>query len=158
MFRCVVTSQKIVLFVLKLISSSYLWVSKLFFPAGYYSRLLGYYNISPFLKVRGTYFTFSYLCKINHFQILYVVFLLVSWRGVRLSPLGMSATTWPLAPNPDDRRLVWSSRWNDNRQGKPKYSEKTCLSATLSTTNPIWRYLGSNPDRLVGNTATNRLN
>jgi hypothetical protein len=31
-----------------------------------------------------------------------------------------------------------SSRWDENRQGKPKYSEKTCPSATLSTTNPTW--------------------
>jgi hypothetical protein len=30
---------------------------------------------------------------------------------------------------------VWSSRWN-YRKGKPKYSENTCPSATLSTTNP----------------------
>jgi hypothetical protein len=29
---------------------------------------------------------------------------------------------------------VWSSRCNENWQGKPKYSEKTCPSATLSTT------------------------
>jgi hypothetical protein len=45
---------------------------------------------------------------------------------------------WPAycnVPAPDDRRWVWSSRWNENREGKPKYSEKTCLSATLSTTN-----------------------
>jgi hypothetical protein len=27
-------------------------------------------------------------------------------------------------------------------QGKPKYSEKTCPSATLSTTNPTWPDLG----------------
>jgi hypothetical protein len=35
----------------------------------------------------------------------------------------------------------WRIWWNDDLQGKPKYSEKTCPSATLSTTNPIW------PDR-----------
>jgi hypothetical protein len=29
----------------------------------------------------------------------------------------------------------WSSRWNA-RQRKPKYSEKTCPSATLASTNP----------------------
>jgi hypothetical protein len=52
-----------------------------------------------------------------------------SWGGVRLSPLGTSATV----PAPDDR-WEWSSRWNENCQGKLKYSEKICLSATLQTT------------------------
>jgi hypothetical protein len=40
---------------------------------------------------------------------------------------------------------MWSSQWNENWQGKPKYSEKTCPIATLSTTNPTWPDLGSNP-------------
>jgi hypothetical protein len=31
------------------------------------------------------------------------VSLLVSWVLVRLSPLGTSATNWPIAPAPDDR-------------------------------------------------------
>jgi hypothetical protein len=29
---------------------------------------------------------------------------------------------------------LWSNWWNEDWQGKPKYSEKTCPSATLSTT------------------------
>jgi hypothetical protein len=29
-------------------------------------------------------------------------FFLVSWCGVRLSPLGTSATNWPIVPAPDD--------------------------------------------------------
>jgi hypothetical protein len=33
----------------------------------------------------------------------------------------------------------WSNWWNENWQGKPKYSEKTYPSATLSTTNPTWQ-------------------
>jgi hypothetical protein len=37
------------------------------------------------------------------------------------------------------------------------YSEKTCPSATLSTTNPTLYDLGSNPSRCCGNPATNRL-
>jgi hypothetical protein len=40
--------------------------------------------------------------------------------------------------------------WNEDWQGKPKYSEKTCPSATLSTTNPTWLDPGLKP-------ATNRL-
>jgi hypothetical protein len=33
---------------------------------------------------------------------------------------------------------------NENWHGKPKYLDKTCLSATLSTTNPTWFDLGLN--------------
>jgi hypothetical protein len=31
-----------------------------------------------------------------------IVFFLVSWDAVRLSPLGTSATNWPIVPAPDD--------------------------------------------------------
>jgi hypothetical protein len=82
---------------------------------------------------------------------------LVSWGGVRLSPLGTSATNWPTVPAPDDRWWMWCSRWNENWQGGPKYSEKTGPSATLSITNPTWSDLGSNPGRRRGKPATNRL-
>jgi hypothetical protein len=58
--------------------------------------------------------------------------------------------TWPIVPAPDNRWWMWSSRWNENWQRKPKYSEKSCPSATLSITNPTWRNLGSNPGVTVG--------
>jgi hypothetical protein len=66
---------------------------------------------------------------------------------------------WPVVPAPDDRWWwwLWSSRWNEDWQGKPKYSEKTCSNATLSTTNPTWLDLWSNPGRRGGKAATNRL-
>jgi hypothetical protein len=64
---------------------------------------------------------------------------------------------WPIVPAPDDRWWLWSSWWNEDWQGKPKYSEKTCPSATLSTTNPTWPDLRSNPGRRSGKPATNRL-
>jgi hypothetical protein len=83
--------------------------------------------------------------------------LLVPWGGVRVSPLGTSTTNWPIVA-PDHRwRWMWSSQWNDNWQGKPKYSEKFFPSATLSTTNPTWPDLGSNPGRRGGKSATNSL-
>jgi hypothetical protein len=41
-------------------------------------------------------------------------------------------------------------------QKKPKYSEKTCPSATLSTTNPTRLDPGLNPGRRGGKPATNR--
>jgi hypothetical protein len=53
-----------------------------------------------------------------------------------MRPFGMLATTG-LVPAPVDWWWwVWSSQWNDWWR-KLKYSEKTCSSATLSTTNPI---------------------
>jgi hypothetical protein len=65
---------------------------------------------------------------------------------------------WPIVTAPDDRWWrLWSSWWNEDWQGIPKYSEKTYPSATLSTTNPIWPDLGSNPGRRGGKPATNRL-
>jgi hypothetical protein len=42
-------------------------------------------------------------------------------------------------------------------QGKPKYSEKTCPSATFSTTNPRWIDPGANPGLRGERPATNRL-
>jgi hypothetical protein len=53
-------------------------------------------------------------------------FFLISWGGVRMSPLGTSATIWPTVPAPDDRWWwVRSCRWNANWQGKPKYAGET---------------------------------
>jgi hypothetical protein len=52
---------------------------------------------------------------------------------------------------------MWYSWWNQNWQGKPQYSEKTCPSATLSTKNPILSDLGSSPGRRGGKPTTNRL-
>jgi hypothetical protein len=47
---------------------------------------------------------------------------------------------------------IWWNEW----QEMPKYSEKTCPDATLSTTNPTWPDPGLNPGRRGGNPATNR--
>jgi hypothetical protein len=38
----------------------------------------------------------------------HLIFFSASWSGVRLSPVGTSATNWPIVPAPDDR-WVWSS-------------------------------------------------
>jgi hypothetical protein len=51
----------------------------------------------------------------------------------------------------------WRIWWNKDWQGKPEYSEKTCPSAILSTTNPTWPDPGLNPGRRGGKPATNRL-
>jgi hypothetical protein len=72
--------------------------------------------------------------------------------------LGTAATTGLLyqARMIGDRWL-WRNWWNKDWQGKPKYSEKTCPSATLSTTHPTWLNPGLNPGRRGGKPATNRL-
>jgi hypothetical protein len=60
-------------------------------------------------------------------ELLFYFFFLVSWGGARLSPLGTSGTNWPIVPAPDDKmKMSVISRWNENWQRKPKYSEKTC--------------------------------
>jgi hypothetical protein len=82
-------------------------------------------------------------------------FFIASWVGV--SPF-YRGHFWPIVPAPDDRWVwLWSNWWNEDWQGKPKYSEKTCPSATLSTTNPTWPDPGSYPGRRDGKPATNGL-
>jgi hypothetical protein len=61
---------------------------------------------------------------------------------------------WPIVPAPDDRWWwLWRHWWNEDWQGKPKYSEKTCPNATLPTTNPTWLDRGHRG----GKPGTNRL-
>jgi hypothetical protein len=52
-----------------------------------------------------------------------------------VSPLGTPVIVGPILADPDDR-LMWRSWKNENWHGKPKYSEKTWPSNTVSTTNP----------------------
>jgi hypothetical protein len=40
--------------------------------------------------------------------------------------------------------------WNYIDWGKPKNSEKTCPTATLTTKNPTWTDVGANPCREAG--------
>jgi hypothetical protein len=53
--------------------------------------------------------------------------------------------------------LVTEHRWNEIGGGKTEILGKTYPSATLSTTNPTWSDLGSNPGLLPGRPAANRL-
>jgi hypothetical protein len=102
----------------------------------------------------------NYASRVNqtglHFQHLVTFFF--SFSG-----WGETESTWyvghccPIVPAPDDRWWLWSSWWNEDWQGKQKYSEKSCPSATLSTTNPKWPDLGSNPGHRGGKPAINRL-
>jgi hypothetical protein len=52
---------------------------------------------------------------------------------------GFCGHYWPIVPAPDDRWWwLWRNWCNKDWHGKPKYSEKTCPTATFSTTNPTW--------------------
>jgi hypothetical protein len=53
--------------------------------------------------------------------------------------------------------LIFIRSWWNDWQGKQKYSEKTCPSVSLFTTNPTWPNLASNPGSRGGKPATNRL-
>jgi hypothetical protein len=65
---------------------------------------------------------------------------------------------WPIVPAPDDGWWwLWRNWWNEDWEGKRKQSDKTCPSATLSTTNSTWLVPGLNPGRRGGKPATNRL-
>jgi hypothetical protein len=77
------------------------------------------------------------------------------WDWVHLVVL--VATSGPTVPPPDDW-WVWSVWWNENWQGKPKWSEKTWTNTTLSISIPTWPDLWSNPGLRDGKPATNRLN
>jgi hypothetical protein len=112
---------------------------------------IGWPSGTRFLSV-ASYVSQGY-CGIMWTRLTMGVFLLfVRWD------FGYSGHYWPIVPAPDDRLWwFWRNWWNEYWQGKPKYSEKTCPSATLSTTNPTWLDPGLNPGRCYGKTATNRL-
>jgi hypothetical protein len=83
---------------------------------------------------------------------------LVSWGGVRSSSFGTLTNVWPIRAASVDRWWwLWSNWWNEDWQGKRKYSEKTCPGATLFTTNPTWLDPSSNRSHHGGKLATNRL-
>jgi hypothetical protein len=53
-------------------------------------------HLKPAIRDKGR----NYSCQ--QFEFLFFFFFLVSWGGVRLGPLGTSATIWPIVPAPDD--------------------------------------------------------
>jgi hypothetical protein len=87
-----------------------------------------------------------------------IIIIIIIIAGVRISPLGSAATTGPFY----QPQMIYDGDCGaiggmKIGKGKAKYSEKTCPSATLSTTNPTWPDPGSNPGRRGGKPATNRL-
>jgi hypothetical protein len=102
---------------------------------------------------------------LNHMTILLenlsvYFFLLVGWDWVPryLSPWYCGRFGLLYKPQMIDEDDFWSNWWNDDWQGKRKYSEKTCPSATLSTTKSHMTRPGARtPDRSGGKPATNCL-
>jgi hypothetical protein len=98
----------------------------------------------------------SYAQWRNSYTFMLLLFIIISEGGTKST--GYCGHFWPIVQTPDDGwGWLWSNWWNEDWQGKPKYSEKTCPSATVSTTNPTWPNPGSNPGRRGGKPATNRL-
>jgi hypothetical protein len=113
-------------------------------------------------SIRLNVWTVSHKCRTinasnsNSKRLLLLLFIIISGDGTKSTRY--CGHFWPIVLAPDDRwGWLWSSRWNEDWQGKPKYLEKTCPSATLSTANPTWPDPGSNPGRRGGKPATNRL-
>jgi hypothetical protein len=96
-------------------------------------------------------YTYIHACTYSIVLNVSVIFLIGIVRGgVQFGPLGTAAT---------NRTIVlwwWRNWWNDDWQEKPKYSEKTCPSAALSTTNPTY-CPDANPGHRGGKPATNCL-
>jgi hypothetical protein len=93
----------------------------------------------------------------NYILEYFYLFCYYSWWGETESTWNCGHY-WPIVPAPEDRWMwLWSNWWNEVLQGNPKYSEKTCPSTTLCTTNPTEPDLDSNPGRLGGKPATNGL-
>jgi hypothetical protein len=106
----------------------------------------------PFRIVKGIYlgFVVIFLSWLFNYCLFFLLFL-VGWDRVSW----WCAHYWPIVPAADDRWWwLWRNRWNEDWQGKPKYSEKTFPRATLSTTNPTWLDPGLNPGRRGGKSAT----
>jgi hypothetical protein len=82
-----------------------------------------------------------------------------SWGGVRLDPLGTSATSGPIVPAPDDDDDDCAA--TDGMmivRGNRSTWKKTYPKATLSTTNATQTDLVLKSGRRGGKPATNRLN
>jgi hypothetical protein len=84
------------------------------------------------------------------------IFTRIFGAAVEPSPLllrqffGLLYKSWRTVGD-DCRATSGMNEW----QGKPKYSEKTCPSITVSTTDPTKCYPSSNPGRCGGKPATN---
>jgi hypothetical protein len=78
----------------------------------------------------------------------------VGWEWVNSVPRPLTGLLYQPRMIDDDRWWrMWISRWNENWQGKQKYSKKTCPSATLPNTNPT----RPDPGSRGGKPMTNRL-
>jgi hypothetical protein len=133
---------------------------------GTLSQFQSYKTCAPLTPCVGTLNTKKWLTKkhseyrdatlgirqsISSFKNLFFLFL-VGWDRVSW----YCGHYWPTVPAPDDR-WWWRNWWNEDWQGKPKHSEKTCPSATLPTTNPTGVYQDLNPGLCDGKPATNCL-
>jgi hypothetical protein len=72
--------------------------------------------------------------NIHKFNVLHFVIFYFrrKWLVVRFESTWYCGHYWPIVQAPDDRwGWLWRIWWNKDWQAKPKYSEKTCPSATF---------------------------
>jgi hypothetical protein len=115
-----------------------------------------YYIFLGFIRFISISNYFYFICDLKCMITIYIYILfffkLAGWD------FGFCGHYWPIVPAPDYRWWwLWRNWWNEDWQGKAKYSEKTWLGATLSTTNPTRLDPGLNPGPRGGKPATNRL-
>jgi hypothetical protein len=98
----------------------------------------------------------SYACfpPINH-QI-FIIFYFSLWDETE--SIWYCSQSWSIVPAPDVKWFCeWNNWWNEDWQGKPKYSVKAYSRAILCTTNPTWPDPGLNLGRRSGKPATDLL-
>jgi hypothetical protein len=111
-----------------------------------------------FLHLRSKYSFQQPVLEYPQFILFYCTLKIKNWYSGGWSPIG-STRHWghQLAYCAGPGWLWWWRNWSNDWQGKPKYSEKTCPSATLSTKNPTC-CPNANAGRRGGKPVTNRLN
>jgi hypothetical protein len=85
------------------------------------------------------------------FNFLFIYFL-ISWGGMRLSPLGTSATVRPIVPAPDDRWWwVWSSRIRIGRGNRSTQRKPTAVPLAHHKSRMTWPGPEPGPPRWEAN-------
>jgi hypothetical protein len=91
----------------------------------------------------------SIIIQRRHISDTYYFFIILFLMGLDWAHFGTAAAVWAIVPAPDGRWRwsLWSNLCGANWQAKPKFSEETCPSATLSTTSLTWPDPSSSPGR-----------
>jgi hypothetical protein len=100
------------------------------------STLIAALKIIPIISCLALFFFYfqgSHFIE-GHFEVCSASLSLVSWSGVRLSPLGTSVTDWPIVPTSDDDECGAVGGIKIGRGNRSTW--RKAVPVTLSTTNP----------------------